>query len=558
MDDLISGHVAWNNWTEWRKNMLPWWTTNFVYDTVTPFPHGGNYTGLRDWYLGEHIPYNEAFWPCKFNQMIFAGDDTTATTTTYANAFWRGQLGPMKPINKSIVIRILDFYKLVEDPEAPAGGRISYNWMMIDFAHVKMQQRGGRSVLPPAVLPEEGWVQGPAGLDGQPAPTSFTADPADAAAGRTIVQALLASEWAQQAGPSPAWAAQLVWYGPVGFGVARSLADYKRGFVDVMYKAFRNVQLQIDVISCEGRYCGAHGHFVADHVGPFLGQAPTHERIRLRFGCHWHVVAGQIVEGWTIFDLPGLFLQFGVDLLAERADDFDEDRGTEVAAMTTTAMTMTKATSTTTTAAQTAGVQHYNNSCLADDAQLSPPTKNAPTTFLADCPSWVVRTTDQTWHASLAESDAAVDTFFSENFTSTTDGGVMVGREALRAAIKSKRAAFPDLRIHITDAVCHGNDIDGYKTIMPDVVTGTNGGSWPQMGIDQPTNRSTRVSGLFMTLVQRAPGNNKGWQYVAEWGLHDGQKLALQLGIRARPTPDPAIHDCKANKPSWGGWRLGE
>ena len=38
----------------------------------------------REWYDKEHIPYNLAFDNCTFSQMIFASEDETATTTTYA------------------------------------------------------------------------------------------------------------------------------------------------------------------------------------------------------------------------------------------------------------------------------------------------------------------------------------------------------------------------------------------------------------------------------------------------------------------------------------------
>ena len=39
----------------------------------------------------EHIPYNMAFDNTTFNQMIFAAEETTATTTTYANTQWKGK-----------------------------------------------------------------------------------------------------------------------------------------------------------------------------------------------------------------------------------------------------------------------------------------------------------------------------------------------------------------------------------------------------------------------------------------------------------------------------------
>ena len=38
-----------------------------------------------------------------------------------------------------------------------------------------------------------------------------------------------------------------------------------------------------------------------------------------------------------------------------------------------------------------------------------------------------------------------------------------------RFQVWTTKRAFPDLKIHITDSFCVGNDVDGYKTTMPDV-----------------------------------------------------------------------------------------
>ena len=50
------------------------------------------------------------------------------------------------------------------------------------------------------------------------------------------------------------------------------------------------------------------------------------------------------------------------------------------------------------------------------------------------------------------------------------------GIDQLKAMVAKVMTAFPDIRIHITDCFCVGNDVDGYKTTMPDILTGTNTG----------------------------------------------------------------------------------
>ena len=74
-------------------------------------------------------------------QIIFAAEETTATTTTYANTNWKGPFCSMDPssIMMPTTMRILDFYRM-------KGNKIQYNWMMIDT--VDLMRQAGRQVLP--------------------------------------------------------------------------------------------------------------------------------------------------------------------------------------------------------------------------------------------------------------------------------------------------------------------------------------------------------------------------------------------------------------------------
>ena len=49
-----------------------------------------------------------------------------------------------------------------------------------------------------------------------------------------------------------------------------------------------------------------------------LGENPANVQTHLRFGLHWHVnvETKRIIEGYGIFDLPGFFIQAGIDLFA--------------------------------------------------------------------------------------------------------------------------------------------------------------------------------------------------------------------------------------------------
>jgi len=305
-----------SNFTAFAAQQRPFWTEDLVYDTTQPFPPRDgrtNYTGLRQWFDGEALPWFEAFAPCHFTQMLFLGDpgNATATTRTYANAYWRKPLGVLPAAKRNVVVQITDFYRVVSDPNSVAGGRVSYDWMVIDWPDVLLQL--GKRVLPRPAL-AEGWYQPPAALDGVPAPLSFLTTPGQAAASRRVCELAL-GDWRLAGEVGAAWAEDLVFYGPAGVGLARGKREYAQVLV-AFQDAFTDVELDVDVMPCEGAYCGAHGHLVGTHAGDFLGEPASGKRTRLRFGMHWHVVQGKVQEGWAIFDFPGWFGQLGIDLLS--------------------------------------------------------------------------------------------------------------------------------------------------------------------------------------------------------------------------------------------------
>ena len=73
--------------------------------------------------------------------MIFAAEETTATTTTYANAKWKAPFCTAEPSEDwmPVTMRIYDFYVM-------RGNKIRYNWMLIDVVDLMLQ--AGHQVLP--------------------------------------------------------------------------------------------------------------------------------------------------------------------------------------------------------------------------------------------------------------------------------------------------------------------------------------------------------------------------------------------------------------------------
>ena len=40
--------------------------------------------------------------------------------------------------------------------------------------------------------------------------------------------------------------------------------------------------LQVDILTCEGTYCGAHGYLHGRNTGTFLGEPASNKEVRLR------------------------------------------------------------------------------------------------------------------------------------------------------------------------------------------------------------------------------------------------------------------------------------
>ena len=161
MDKVISDHVEWDNWDKWSEIMAEFFTSDMIYDTNwSPDDTMNNSTGIWEWWENEHIPYNMAFDNTTFNQMIFAAEETTATTTTYANTRWKGPFCTVEPSEAMMAatMRIFDFYLM-------RGNQIFYNWMVIDTVDLMLQ--AGHRVLPQSRL-REGFVRPPNAMDGIP------------------------------------------------------------------------------------------------------------------------------------------------------------------------------------------------------------------------------------------------------------------------------------------------------------------------------------------------------------------------------------------------------
>lgn len=269
--------------------------------------------GRSTWtHSGEEQRFRKAFGSTElFTQMMFFGDNATATTTSYGTLFWGGDLFGMPPPNQWIELRVCDFYRIVKDPAGVYGGLITYNFMMIDWADVV--HRAGYAVLPLAPL-EDGKVLPPAANDGVPAPFSILAQNRDSETARHVAESILQEDWLGSANSSRWWHPDLAFYGPRGVGFADGLPVFRDHVLGPFHAAFTNRSLKIEILTSEGNYVAAMGDIWGDHVAPWIGLLPAgRRRLRVRFGMHWRIVDGKAKEGWAIFDIPGLYRQLGFD-----------------------------------------------------------------------------------------------------------------------------------------------------------------------------------------------------------------------------------------------------
>ena len=319
MDSIISNHIDCFDWPSWSKAMQPFWTENMIYDTnwVDKKNVLGNSTGLHAWFNHEHVPWNIAFPNATFNQLIFAGEDSTATTTTYANAFWAKDLAGIPSTGNLATIHIFDFYRIDVNEK-----RISYNWMLLDLVDLMHQSlhKTGKRVLPkPKLLSEEGWMQAPRAMDGIPAPMSALnmLNPTVRTMAKSIVQNIINTQFINSNNTCNSYFTNdMIWYGPAAFGVANNCEEYYNGFLMELYTAFPNRVVNIDVLTCEYLYCGVHGTIISKQEGIFLGTAATNKVVNLRFGFHYHIDEDtkKVKDAYALFDLPKAFNDMGIDL----------------------------------------------------------------------------------------------------------------------------------------------------------------------------------------------------------------------------------------------------
>ena len=95
-----------------------------------------------------------------------------------------------------------------------------------------------------------------------------------------------------------------------GDGIQR-LADFK-AMARVLQRAIPDVRFDVEATVEDDAHAAARVTVTGTHSGPGLGVPPTNRRFRIGGLVMIRIANGRTVEGWSSFDMLGLFEQLGI------------------------------------------------------------------------------------------------------------------------------------------------------------------------------------------------------------------------------------------------------
>ena len=234
-----------------------------------------------------------------------------SVTGHYVGTFFRNWLGV--PATGSVAaLRFGEFYRV-------DGGRIAEARILLDV--IGLMRQAAMHVLPPS-RGVEILIPGPAdhtGILRDPQPAEETA------ASMNLVMAMIGGLGRYDRADLRSmamenfWRRDMMWYGPCGIGTTRGIGGFQLHHQQPFLTAFPDRQGgNHRARLAEGNYVATTGwpSVRATHAGEYLGAPARGTPINMRVMDWWRRKDGLLVENWVFIDLPHLFLQMGVDLLA--------------------------------------------------------------------------------------------------------------------------------------------------------------------------------------------------------------------------------------------------
>merc|ERR1711926_32146 len=129
----------------------------------------------------------------------------------------------------------------------------------------------------------------------------------------------------------------------------------------------------------------------------------------------------------------------------------------------------------------------YNNTCLWEKEGLN---REGPREF--DCPRFVIESTDQIWNMYR---DPELIKFYLRKYmvddweSISPMGEYLRGYEKLEPLVLDTMIAFPDIKLHIVDTFCEGNDIDGQWKYTSEINMPDSLALYSQLGVSPPEEK---------------------------------------------------------------------
>lgn len=226
--------------------------------------------------------------------------------------FVRDWLG-IPATGKTTHIRFTEFYDVRE-------GKIAEAYVFFDILDV-MRQVG--IALPQNYGGRLGLIPGPTTGDGVILPET---DPAESAITLKLVEAMIDGlmqydgKTLQSMQQSRYWKQDMHWYGPTPIGTCLTLKEFEDFHQRPYLIAFPDRKGGHKHIAhyADGLYATTTGwpSVEATHLGEYFGIAPTGKRVAMRVMDIWRREGNLLAENWVMIDMLDLFLQMGLDLMA--------------------------------------------------------------------------------------------------------------------------------------------------------------------------------------------------------------------------------------------------
>ena len=104
------------------------------------------------------------------------------------------------------------------------------------------------------------------------------------------------------------------WMGNAGCGTKDGLQAFRDGWQLPLRAAFTDRAYHTRAWVAQGEWVSCFGHIEGTHSGPFMGIAPTGQRVIIPYTDFWLIRDGRIADNWVNVDFPHVLAQLGRDV----------------------------------------------------------------------------------------------------------------------------------------------------------------------------------------------------------------------------------------------------